>query len=127
MNDSTATRRRRAPASNNAARTIDPEKLEELAKWGCSIKEAADWFDLTVTEMRARLKDPVLKRIWTRGPGRGRAELRGFQFKLAERNQAMAIHVGRHLLGQTGSDADRAGNVKLMVDTGIRRDEDPPD
>ena len=106
---------------------IDHAELEDMAACGCTVAEAAAWYGCKTSVMRARLKDPVLKEIWERGRGRGRVKLRQAQFKLAEKNISMAMLLGRQLLGQTETDHDRAPTLRLIVDTGIRRDEGSKD
>lgn len=105
---------------------IDPDELAELAECGCTVGEVAAWYGLTVAEARARLKQPTLRDVWSRGKRRGRAKLRKAQFKLADKSVTMAIHLGRHLLGQKDP-ADEWEGVTLILDTGIYRERAPQD
>ena len=104
---------------------IDAGELEELAACGCTVAELAAWYRCTDTEIRARLKDPHLGAVWRQGRKRGRVMLKRAQFRLAEKSTTMAIFLGRHLLNQTETVAvsdGAGGGVRIVVDTGIRRD-----
>jgi hypothetical protein len=103
---------------------FDVKVLEELSESGCDISEMAAWFGMGVRELRQRLKDPELRRIWKQGPARGRAKLRRIQFRMAEGNLTMALQLGRQFLQQTPPDGAEAGGITLIVDTGISRHDD---
>ena len=107
------------------AANIDPEELEELASLGCTMHEAACWFDYGEDAFRLRLRDPRLRHAWRRGKGRGRVRLRRAQFNLAEKNTTMAVLLGKRLLGQRDpGDLEQGVGITVVVDTGIDRGHD---
>lgn len=84
-------------------------KLETLSKYHATEEEAALVLRLPPEFVINLLKtDLPAKRAWKRGRSLGRIELRQRQFKLAETNARMAIHLGRQYLGQSNRPKDPA-------------------
>ena len=116
-----------APPSPGGRPEVLPEELEELVVYGCSLAEIAAWYRCRISEIRVRLKDPVLREIWKNAPLRRRVRLKQWQFRHAEKNMTMALFLGRRFLGQderAGVGADDPVNV--TVRTGIARNADDP-
>jgi hypothetical protein len=100
-------------------------ELEELAALGCTVHEAACWFDVGDEAMTELLRTPELRAVWRRGRGMGKIRLRRKQFELAEKNSTISALLGRQLLGQKEkSEPGRGGNITVLVDTGIDRSDD---
>ena len=82
---------------------IDGEQFKKLCAIQCTLAEIAGWFDCS---------EDTIKRWCKRTFGKGFADtfkthsqsgkisLRRYQFKLAEKNAAMAIFLGKQYLGQ---------------------------
>ena len=82
---------------------IDSDQFEKLCGLQCTLAEIAGWFDCS---------EDIIERWCKRTFGKGFADtfkthsqsgkisLRRYQFKLAEKNAAMAIFLGKQYLGQ---------------------------
>lgn len=113
-------------AAESVRKDVTADNVERLAASGCTPSEAAAWFGLSPAAFRMRLAEPALRGVWLRGKRCGRARIRMAQLDHAEKNMTMALHLGRHLLGQADAEEAAGGRVTLIVDTGIRRG-DPQD
>ena len=80
---------------------IDTKALESLAGMGATDEEIAGFFDVNVRTIERRKKDPAFVEAMERGRAKGKLNLRRIQLKLAESNPAMAIFLGKQLLGQS--------------------------
>ena len=74
---------------------IDEELVYDLASIHCTMKEIAAICDCSVQTLENRFLDLIQK-----GREEGKASLRRRQYALAEKNPAMAIWLGKQLLGQ---------------------------
>jgi hypothetical protein len=77
--------------------------LDELAKLGalqCTQAEIAAWFGCSERTIVSKLKQTAYRDAWRRGREKGLISLRRTQFRLAERNAAVAIFLGKNYLGQ---------------------------
>jgi hypothetical protein len=84
--------------------------VEGLAKIQCTQAEAAAVLGCSRDTFHEFFKsDPDIRACWDNGPESGRASLRRNQFKLSEKNAAMAIWLGKQYLGQR--DPDRASEL----------------
>ncbi len=80
---------------------IDFEQLEKLSVLHCTDEEIAAYFNCTVRTIENRRKQPDFREVMERGRAKGCISLRRIQMKLAEGgNAAMAIWLGKQLLGQ---------------------------
>jgi hypothetical protein len=83
----------------------DATTLKQLAGLGailCTTKEAAAALDVSEPTFLKFLADhPEAKAAFEDGKGKGKMSLRRSQFRLAEKNAAMAIFLGKNYLGQT--------------------------
>jgi len=79
---------------------IDLTDLEKLAGLQCSYEEAAAWLGVSKRTFVTRMGVPELREVWERGREKGLTSLRRSQFKLADRNAAMAIFLGKNYLRQ---------------------------
>jgi len=80
---------------------IDSEQLEKLCVLHCTDEEIAAYFHCTTRTIENRRRQPDFREAMERGRAKGRISLRRIQMKLAEGgNAAMAIWLGKQLLGQ---------------------------
>jgi hypothetical protein len=91
--------RRRGPQP----RWVDPDQLEKLAAFGCTIQEVATLFGFkSRTSIKTRIRREPWKSAWQRGQGRARIALRQAQWRAAEAGDStMLIWLGKQYLGQT--------------------------
>ena len=78
-------------------KVIDYEAVEKLANIQCTQEEIANFLDISVRTLQ---RDEEFCRIYKKGQDNGKMSLRRIQFKLAEKNTAMAIFLGKQYLGQ---------------------------
>ena len=76
---------------------IDYSIVEKLANIQCTQEEIANFLDVSVRTLQ---RDDEFCRIYKKGQDNGRMSLRRYQYKLAEKNTAMAIWLGKQYLGQ---------------------------
>ena len=76
---------------------IDYSTVEKLANIQCTQEEIANFLDVSVRTLQ---RDDEFCRIYKKGQDNGRMSLRRYQYKLAEKNTAMAIWLGKQYLGQ---------------------------
>jgi len=78
------------------------KSITGLALIGCTKKEAAAALFVSEPTFHKFMNDhPEAAEAWEIGEGNMRASLRRKQWKLADKNAAMAIFLGKNLLGQT--------------------------
>lgn len=120
------TRRRRpdeislAPGKAGRPRKLHPDDatiktLKALAKIHCTTKEYAAALGVTEpTFLKFRDDYPEIIASLDEGNGLGKISLRRTQFALASKNAAMAIFLGKNLLGQTDK-LDVGGEINVPV------------
>lgn len=86
------------------ALTLDEKIIDQirtLASIQCTTKEASAVLGVSEkTFLKFKAEHPEVAEVWAAGPAAGRASLRRHQFALAQRYPAMAIFLGKNLLGQ---------------------------
>ena len=92
---------------------IDYHAVEQLSMLMCTEQEIASFLDISVRTLQ---KDAEFLRIYKKGMEYGKMSLRRYQFKLAERNPAMAIFLGKQYLGQT----DKVETAITGIDDNLR-------
>jgi hypothetical protein len=86
------------------AKSIKISEARKLAALQCTHVEAAAFFGMSTTKWRKCLdSDKRLKAAWEEGKQSGKINLRRKQFRLANTNAQMAIHLGKQVLEQTDS------------------------
>lgn len=97
--------------------TLDLDELAKLAALQCTQAEAAAWFRCSPRTIVSKLKLARYREAWERGREKGLISLRRTQFRLAERNAAMAIFLGKNYLGQRdrSEHVERGGEVPADV------------
>ena len=87
---------------------IDYVTVEKLAHIQCTQEEISAFLNVSVRTLQ---RDEEFCRIYKKGLDGGKMSLRRIQFKLAEKNSAMAIFLGKQYLGQR--DVFEQQNVEL--------------
>jgi hypothetical protein len=81
---------------------VNVKMVRKLAELQCTQAEAAAFFGITVGRFARLLKQyPALKYAWQHGLEVGKISLRRLQWAHAVKNPAMAIHLGKNILGQS--------------------------
>jgi len=76
---------------------IPPEKVEQLARYGCSNKEIAEFYGC-----HESLISKSYSRFITKGRAEGKTNLRKWQYHVAKKgNVTMLIWLGKQVLGQS--------------------------
>lgn len=88
---------------------LDYEMIEKLSMIQCTQDEIASCLNVNVKTLRA---DDKFLDLYKKGQEKGKMSLRRIQYKLAERNSAMAIWLGKQYLGQT----EKVENVNSFED-----------
>jgi hypothetical protein len=100
--------------------------FDKLAGYHCTQIEIADFFGVSVDTLeRACLKDhgEKLAEYFDKKKSAGKGRLRKIQFALAEQGSAaMAIFLGKHLLGQSDQPVDHA-IIEACQKSGLSKDE----
>src|SRR3954468_5495009 len=93
--DKTSTRRGRPP------KPIDLELVEKLGQIHCTDAEIAAIVGVSLDTFKRRKNEEGFAEMLENARGRGKASLRRIQWQLAQNgNAAMAIFLGKNLLGQ---------------------------
>ena len=82
---------------------IDKKQFENLCGLQCTYNEVCDFFDVddkTLNSWCKKTYGTTFSEIFKLKRGKGQISLRRMQWKLAEKNTAMAIFLGKQYLGQ---------------------------
>lgn len=82
---------------------IDKKQFENLCGLQCTYNEVCDFFDVDDKTLNSWCKSTygtTFSEIFKVKRGKGQISLRRMQWKLAEKNTAMAIFLGKQYLGQ---------------------------
>lgn len=85
-------------------KAIDQKAFESLCGMMCTEEEIAGFFDCTIDTINNWCKKTyncTFLEVYKKKSSTGKISLRRAQFKLAEKNAAMAIFLGKNYLGQT--------------------------
>jgi AraC-like DNA-binding protein len=94
---------------------IDEEQFISLCNLQCTLEEIAGFFKCsedTIERWCKRKFDLNFAEAFKKYSAGGRISLRRAQFKLAEKNAAMAIFLGKNYLGQT----DRSEQIVTQIE-----------
>lgn len=103
---------------------INQEQFEKLCGLQCTQEEICSWFDITSKTLEKWCKetygkDMTYSKVFAQKRGAGKISLRRAQFRLAEKNAAMAIWLGKQYLGQTENpnigDTELLGAIKTLL------------
>lgn len=90
-------------ATGRPRKEIDPNQFIKLCEIQCTLAEIAGFFDCSEDTIerwcKRKLKEPFAE-AYKKYSAKGKISLRRYQFRLAEKSAAMAIFLGKHLLGQ---------------------------
>jgi len=97
---------------------INKEEFEKLCALQCTLAEICDWFNVQDDTLNSWCKEnydgKTFSEIFKVKRGKGLVSLRRNQWKLAEKNAAMAIFLGKNYLGQKD-------NVEVTDNTAINK------
>ena len=82
---------------------IDKKQFENLCELQCTLLEICDFFDVeddTLNSWCKKTYGTTFSEVFKLKRGKGQISLRRMQWKLAEKNAAMAIFLGKQYLGQ---------------------------
>ena len=82
---------------------IDKKQFENLCGLQCTLLEICDFFDVeddTLNSWCKKTYGTTFSEVFKLKRGKGQISLRRMQWKLAEKNTAMAIFLGKQYLGQ---------------------------
>lgn len=82
---------------------IDKKQFENLCGLQCTLLEICDFFDVeddTLNSWCKKTYGTTFSEVFKQKRGKGQISLRRMQWKLAEKNAAMAIFLGKQFLGQ---------------------------
>lgn len=85
---------------------IDQEQFEKLCALQCTKEEISSWFDCsedTIENWCHKTYDESFSAVFSKKREAGKISLRRSQWRLAEKNAAMAIFLGKNYLGQRDS------------------------
>ena len=94
---------------------IDQEQFEKLCGLQCTQEEICCWFDVTDKTLNSWCKATYgvsFSDVYNKKREKGKISLRRAQFRLAEKNAAMAIFLGKNYLGQT----DRIEQIVTQIE-----------
>lgn len=113
---------------------INQENFESLCKLQCTVEEIAGFFKCDADTINAwckRTYGETFSAVYKKHSQDGKISLRRYQFRLAERNSAMAIWLGKQYLGQRdhqiislGEDDSKQAMAKYLevVANGVDKD-----
>lgn len=97
---------------------IDQKQFENLCGLQCTKEEICGWFDITDKTLEnwcKRTYKAGFSETFRQKRGLGKISLRRHQWRLAEKNAAMAIWLGKQYLGQR----DDAGQASEEIARGV--------
>lgn len=101
---------------------VDYEAVEKLAHIQCTYGEIASFLGCSVDRLK---RDEEFITRYKKGAEGGRMSLRRYQFKLAEKNTAMAIWLGKQYLGQRDNiDIGGEQNTRITIVNSLPKEED---
>lgn len=83
---------------------ISKEQFEKLCGLQCTLDEIAGFFNCsadTIERFAKKTYNRTFADVFKEYSAQGKISLRRYQFKLAEKSAAMAIFLGKNMLGQT--------------------------
>lgn len=94
-------------------KNIGKQEFEKLCALQCTQQEICDFFDCdhkTLTSWCKRTYRKDYSQVYKEKRSGGKIALRRLQFRLAEKSAAMAIFLGKNILGQTDTPAESSHN-----------------
>ena len=103
-------------AERGARVDIDLREVEKLSMLHATDVELAGWFDVSVRMIERRKQEPEFAEAIERGRAKGKLNLRRVQMRMAETNPAMAIWLGKNLLGQAERVVAETRVIRCLAD-----------
>lgn len=117
----TTEKRTKKSGAGRPLKELDKQEFEKLCFLQCTINEICAWFgidDKTLNKWCKKNYKANFSEVFSQKRKNGLISLRRTQFQLAETSPAMAIFLGKNLLGQTDKveetvkgDTDRTINI----------------
>lgn len=104
-------------------KVIDQKQFENLCGLQCTKQEICSWFETTDKTLESwckRTYDAGFSETFAQKRGTGKISLRRMQWRLAEKNAAMAIFLGKQFLGQSDK-VETKVNVSSIDDETVQR------
>lgn len=98
---------------------IDKTQFEKLCALQCSLEEICGFFDSNTKTIEKWCKETYgenFSQVFAKKREAGRISLRRSQWRLAERNAAMAIFLGKNYLGQSDNVAIEAPRTESAIE-----------
>lgn len=101
---------------------IDKKQFENLCGLQCTHEEICDWFNVCYDTLEKWCKETyknekgkgmTFSEVFRQKRGNGKISLRRMQWRLAEKNAAMAIFLGKQYLGQEDT-PERKEDTELL-------------
>ena len=102
--DNTKSSKEKKGVMGRPRKEIDKDEFEKLLALHCTLSECCAFFDCddkTLNKWCREQYGTTYSEVFRIKSGLGKISLRRAQFRLAERNAAMAIFLGKNLLGQS--------------------------
>lgn len=102
---------------------INKEQFEKLCAMQCTESELCSWFDITdktLDNWCKRTYHKSFSEVYAQKREGGKISLRRMQWHLAEKNAAMAIFLGKNMLGQTDTmkvESKSDGKLAELIDS----------
>ena len=120
------------PGAGRPRKEINQIEFEKLCALHCTRSEICAWFDVTDKTLINWCKETYngadFSTVFKEKSEKGKISLRRMQWQLAEKNTAMAIFLGKNILGQTDKmeetikdgNKDKVWNINFI--TGAEKD-----
>lgn len=108
---------------------FDQTQFEKLCAIQCTEVEIAAWFDMSIDTLNARCHETYgecFADVFKKHSVDGKMSIRRNQFRLSEKNTAMAIWLGKQYLGQRDDSFYTPANP-LPLTIKIEKDTDEPE
>ena len=97
------------------------DMVEKLSSLMCTDEEIASILEVSVDTLTNSTNKDAFSEFKLKGQAKGKMSLRRYQFKLAEKNAAMAIFLGKQYLGQkdkieTFNNSEINANINNIAD-----------
>ena len=97
------------------------DMIEKLSMLMCTDEEIASVLEVSVDTLTNKNNKDTFTEFKLKGQSKGKMSLRRYQFKLAEKNAAMAIFLGKQYLGQkdkieTFNNSEINANINNIAD-----------
>ena len=102
---------------------ISQQEFEKLCMHQCTQQEIADWFDCspdTIERWCQREYNKRFAEVFAQNRGKGKISLRRMQWLLAEKSPAMAIFLGKNMLGQTDKMEQTVNGGEALTNINVR-------